>query len=328
MAHQVEQMAYSGKTPWHGLGTTLTESDRLNWQLVCEKAGLDYEVETVPVYTRESVTVNGQVEEYSEEIENQFLLRRTTDKEPYAIVTKNYHPLQNRHALEWFNPWIEAGMAKFETAGSLKSGAVIWALAEIDGLQADVVPGDKINRYVLLSNSHNKMHAANAGFTDIRVVCNNTLSQATSDINSKKLVRVKHTRGINENMVALRSTMDIMRQEFKASTEQFRKLAHHGFYRDDVVRLVKKIILDVEPEEKMSTRSENILEHILDCVKNSPGSNITPNTAWTAYNGINYYLLQESGTKSDKSNRLYSAWFGVNKAKDSNVLKELLTMAS
>jgi len=328
MAHEVENMVYFGQTPWHGFGSVLEEHERSDWEIVCEKSGLNWEVEKVPVYTRESVVVNGLTEEYSSEIPNQYLIRRATDKKPYAIVTKNYKPLDNRFALSWFNPWLKSGLAKFETAGSLKEGAVIWGLAKIEGLEADVIPGDTVKRYVLLSNSHNGVQAVRGGFTEIRVVCQNTLGMAHAQSDSNRLLRVKHSGNIEQNMINLRDTMDLIHQEFRANVDQYRKLAHHAFYKDDVVRLVKKVVLDIEPNEKLSTRSQNILEHILDCVKNSPGADAAPNTAWGAYNGINYYLLQESGTKSDKSNRLYSAWFGINKTKDQQVLNNLVALAA
>jgi len=49
MAHQIESMAFAGSTPWHGLGTPLTEDDLYNWQSACQKAGLDWTAETVPL---------------------------------------------------------------------------------------------------------------------------------------------------------------------------------------------------------------------------------------------------------------------------------------
>ena len=326
MAANVETMAYFGKTPWHGFGSVLEESDRKDWKLVCEKSGLGWKVETVPVFTREATEDGGDF--YHEQIDNQFLVRRETDKEPYAIVTKNFKPLQNEHALEWFQPWLDAGLAKFETAGALKNGAIIWALAEIDGMQADVIPGDELRRYVMLSNSHSGVQAVRGGWTNTRIVCNNTLSLAIQE-KDNKLMRIRHSSNMEQNLKVLRGTMDMIRQQFNADVEQYRKLAHHAFYRDDVVRLVKKVVLDIDdPKEELSTRSQNILDQILESVKNSPGADTAPNTAWQAYNGINYFLLNEAGTKGDKSNRLYSAWFGVNKTKDQKVLDTMLAMAS
>jgi len=40
MAHQVEQMAYVGRTPWHGLGNKLPEQQPL--EVWMEQAGLDW----------------------------------------------------------------------------------------------------------------------------------------------------------------------------------------------------------------------------------------------------------------------------------------------
>lgn len=327
MAAEVETMAYFGETPWHGMGSVLSESDRTNWELVCEKSGLNWEVEKVPLFTRETVVNNGIEDSYNLPVDDQFLVRRQTDKQQYGVLGNNFTILQNRDAFKWFQPWIESGLAKFETAGSLKQGAIVWAMAEIVGLQADVVPGDTITQRILLSNSHNGVQAVRGGFVQDRVVCRNTLNSAHNS-KASKLLRVKHSRHLADNMLTLQRSMDVVRQEFSANMEVYRKLARTGFYRDDVVKLVKKIVLDNDGSEKLSTRSENILEEILDSVRNSPGADAAPNTAWSAYNGVNYYLLYQSGTKVDKSNRLYSAWFGTNKNKDQNLLNALVDMSA
>ena len=49
MAHEVETMAYFGQLPWHGLGTALEEADLYDWPSASKKAGLDWEVELIPL---------------------------------------------------------------------------------------------------------------------------------------------------------------------------------------------------------------------------------------------------------------------------------------
>lgn len=317
MAHEVENMAYFGSTPWHGLGTVLEENDCKNWETVSEKAGLSWEVEKVKLQTMEETPI---------EADGHYLVRRKSDGKQYGTVKKNWEPLQNSDAFKWFQPWIDSGLARFETAGSLKEGRVIFALAEIIGVEADVIDGDRIKEYVMLSNSHDGSLAVRGGFTRVRVVCNNTLTEAHHS-ESSKLLRIKHTKKLGENMLAVRDTMDLIRGEFIANVEQYRKLAVSTISWDDVVRLVKKHVLEVDPTDpEMSTRNKNILDEVLDSVKTSPGADSAPRSMWQAYNGVNWFLLNKAGTKGEKSNRLHSAWFGPNKTKDGNFLNSLLKM--
>lgn len=47
MAHLVEQMAYVGDTPWHGLGQQLSRHQPLEvWQ---QQAGMNWHIEEAPV---------------------------------------------------------------------------------------------------------------------------------------------------------------------------------------------------------------------------------------------------------------------------------------
>ena len=43
MAHQIETMAYTGATPWHGLGNHLSEQQPI--QIWLKEAGMDWTIE-------------------------------------------------------------------------------------------------------------------------------------------------------------------------------------------------------------------------------------------------------------------------------------------
>ena len=44
MAHQIEQMAYVGQTPWHGLGNQLSPNQPI--EVWAKQAGMDWRIES------------------------------------------------------------------------------------------------------------------------------------------------------------------------------------------------------------------------------------------------------------------------------------------
>lgn len=49
MAHQVDSLAYFGAIPWHKLGTPMTDAERRSLPAAIERAGLDWNVEAIPL---------------------------------------------------------------------------------------------------------------------------------------------------------------------------------------------------------------------------------------------------------------------------------------
>jgi len=47
MAHLIEQMAYVGDTPWHGLGNQLTQNQPI--EIWAQQAGMDWRIESSDV---------------------------------------------------------------------------------------------------------------------------------------------------------------------------------------------------------------------------------------------------------------------------------------
>ena len=95
------------------------------------------------------------------------------------VVGRNWNPVQNYEAFDFFRQWIEEGDMEMHTAGSLMNGKLTWVLAKVNDT-FDVVPNDPIESYMLFSNPHQFGHSLNIRFTPIRVVCNNKLQVAVS----------------------------------------------------------------------------------------------------------------------------------------------------
>ena len=148
MSHEVEmvngqaQMAYAGEVPWHGLGTKVSTDLTPNQIMV--KAGLDWSVDKVPTYAKVGDT----------EVETgQEALVRSSDNKVLTQVGKNWYPVQNEEAFEFFSEYCLEGSMEMHTAGSLKGGKMVWGLAKVKGV-FEAVKGDPVEQFFLFSNPH------------------------------------------------------------------------------------------------------------------------------------------------------------------------------
>ena len=162
MAHELEivdgkaQMAYVGALPWHGLGTKV-EGDITPDQFQKE-AGQDRTVEKQDMYT-----VNGV------KIPNKQALVRTSDNTVLDTVGSGWNPVQNSEAFNFFQEYVMAGDMEMHTAGSLKDGQLVWALAKTNE-SFELFKGDVTENYFLFTNPHQFGKAINIRMTPIRVV--------------------------------------------------------------------------------------------------------------------------------------------------------------
>lgn len=321
MSANVETMAYVGATPWHGLGTAMEESDWYNLDSVIAKSGLDWEAEKVQLKTVDALTEfpDGQIVDH-------YAVRRKTDNRILGTVGPRYTILQNRKAFEWFEPFSKAKEAAFHTAGSLDEGSRIWILAKINRDPMVIVPGDEVEKYLLLSHSHDGTLAVRVGFTPIRVVCANTLAMAHGD-KASKLIRIKHSAKVETNLDNIRDTINLANKEFEATAEQYRKLANKDINKADLEKYVKTV-MGLEDEKEISTRSKNIMDEIVGLFETGKGNDMpgVKGTYWAAYNGITQYYTWDAGR--NESNRLNSLWFGPNANKNKEALETALQMAA
>jgi phage/plasmid-like protein (TIGR03299 family) len=300
MAHEVESLLYVGETPWHGLGTRFIEAPTLDEAIVA--AGLDWKVTTEPVLSQAG------------EILPALATRRSSDGRILGVVGPSYTPLQNLDAFKFFHPFIEMNEAQIETAGSLRMGQRVFILAKLKLDPMEIVKGDAVQKYVLLSNSHDGTLAVRVGFTPIRVVCANTMALA---INSKasQLIRVRHTKNVVQNLEDIREIMNLANAEFEATAEQYRLLAAKDINQADLEKYVKlvfntnKKILEAEGNVA-NLNNKRILNSVQPLFEKGRGNDLPQvrGTLWAAYNAVTEYLQYERG--EDKQVRLDQMWFG------------------
>lgn len=196
MAHQIEQMAYVGETPWHGLGNPLSPNQPI--EIWAQQAGMDWRIESSNVsYMAQNERGQSIIMPYEE----QRVLYRSDTHAPLSVVSQRFQEVQPREILEFYRDLTEQSGFELETAGVLKGGKKFWALART-GQSAALKGKDVSNGYMLLATACDGTLATTAQFTSIRVVCNNTLAIALKGQNSSAgVVKVPHSTRFDADKV-------------------------------------------------------------------------------------------------------------------------------
>lgn len=189
MAANVETMFYIREAPWHGLGRMVEEALTSKEALVA--AGLDW-----------NVTQKNVMTDYCNVIEGFRANLRESDGKVLGVVSDRYKIVQNTDAFTFTDSLIEHGVT-YETAGSLQEGKRIWLLAKLPDSYR--LADEKVEPYIVFSNSHDGSGAIKAAMTPVRVVCQNTLNIALSD--AKRIWSTVHTGDIMTKLDEARHTL-------------------------------------------------------------------------------------------------------------------------
>lgn len=309
MSANIDSMMAVGQTPWHGLGKVLPEGTRLSVEEAMTAAQLDWVVDTLPLFTEAGKRVPA------------YATFRSDNNATLGVVGERYRPLQNVEAFRFFQPFLDANEATFETAGALGNGEKVWVLAKLTNNPDMVIKKDDIvSKYILLSNSHDGTTAIRTGFTPIRVVCQNTLSIAHNNSQSK-LLKVKHTHSASATLQTIRETMNAIDSSFEATAEQYRYLADKQVGKKELEQYVKVVFNKAEEDE-----SKRLLEKVVPLFEAGKGADIAGTTWWGAYNAITEFTSWHRGRSQDT--RMQSLWFGQSKETNDRALETAMKMAA
>ena len=315
MAHELEmingeaQMAYraSQGKPWHGLGVPV--SDDMTPMEMMKVAGLDWEVEKVDTFYR----YKGDNHRTGQQA-----LVRSTDGKILTQVGEGWNPVQNAEAFDFFTDFVKAGDMVMDTAGSLKDGQIVWALADVrDGFS--LFNGDDVRGYLLFSNPHQYGKAIDIKFVMERVVCNNTLTVALAE-RGQPAVRVNHRSVFDADKV--KEILGLGHNKVEKFKEAAEFLGSKRYDDAMLQRFMAKVFGESTREDKILSRTA---EQAMEFVENQPGDHFRPGTWWNAYNAVTYMTDHKLCRSQDT--RLTAAWFGGNAKRKVDALDIALEMA-
>ena len=319
MSHQFDSGLFVNSDlsqEWHRLGTVVAEAPKTTAEAM-QLAGMDWNVEESPVITySDRDSAPGLVEGWK-------VLRRSDTRNTLHVCRDSWTPVQNSQAFEWFDPIIADGDAEISAAVSLQDGKRIAITAKIkDGIE-DVVNGDPIEAFLLLFNSHDGTLSLGIKFTNVRVVCANTLAIAlqgerktiSDDLTwNGKTARIRHTKSIHANLDAVRDALDIQRRAFRYSIEEYRAMAKVDLSSAAFDRYLSTVFQkQLEGDRKVTDLKQ--YEQLVQNFDNGIGADIkgVHGTLWGAYNAVTEWTTHQRSNSQDLEStrdRLNSLWFG------------------
>jgi phage/plasmid-like protein (TIGR03299 family) len=288
MAHNLNEnngkvsFAARGEKAWHGLGQYVSEA--MTSEQAIELGGLNYTVEKRPLYAPGWAGTMVEAEGHYGNV-------RTDNNEILGIVKGRYRIVQNKDAFGFFDTIIDRGEAIFETAGALGKGERIFVTAKLP--EDMLVRGEKVEKYIMLTNSHDGTSTIIAGFTPIRVVCNNTLTAALKNLDNK--VSISHTASAESRlkeasrvMGIASKYMDEVNMTFESMTTRKLSDLEMKYFIETVMKTSMK---EDKSDKEASTRMKNLVDQVYSFAISHPTQTTEAayRTLWGAYNGISGY---------------------------------------
>lgn len=309
--HLVQSMAYVGDTPWHGLGNQLSPKQPI--EVWARQAGMDWKIESADVrFIAGQASSNlGSIHAFPE----QRVLYRSDTKVPLSVVSSRYQVVQPREILEFYRDLTEVGGFELETAGVLKDGRKLWALART-GQSVSLKGRDEVNGYLLLATACDGTLATTAQFTSVRVVCNNTLQIALGD--SAGAVKVPHrsqfdAQAVKRQLGIAISSWDGFMVRMKALADRkVNDTAAEAFFR----RVLTYPATSGAPMPATNDSAIRVVQYLYAGRGKGAALVSASNTAWGLVNSITEYVDHHRRARSD-DNRRDAAWFGAG-----NVIKQ------
>jgi phage/plasmid-like protein (TIGR03299 family) len=314
MAHLVHTMAYTGTTPWHGLGNQLTGKQPLEVWL--REAGMEWDIASSPVLFHNADNLT--------RFQDAKVLYRSDSGAALSVVSNRYQVVQPREVLEFYRDLVDLGGFELETAGVLKGGRKLWALART-GQEILLKGNDQVKAYLLLATACDGTLATTAQFTSVRVVCNNTLQMATGD--SAGAIKVPHSTRFDADKV--KEQLGLGATAWQRFITDIRRLSDRPVNAFEARRYLVGVLGDTELPFHMQPNLKT-LNHVFDLYAGQgKGSTLTSasSTAWGLVNAVTQYVDHERRARTS-DNRLDSAWFGIGAGIKLKALANALKLAA
>lgn len=302
------------------LGTRITEN--VSGTEAFAVAGLDWQVERRPVAVMGD---DGWIED-----PDYVGIHRSDTGRRFQIAKRGYTPVDHSALANLFN--FLSGEVDIENVLSIRHGAKVYATASIRA-EGEVVPGDRVRRYIHAFNSHDGSCSFGVFFTDVRLACANQLAMLTK-VESRNAIdagcglKMKHTKSVLDFAQRLPEMIDLERQTFNKQLDGLRDLSGIKLTAELAKRVLEvtfkdKLSKPIRDRDSKEMRERTLIDlpeysHIREHCYGSSGLGMdmqgVHGTVYGLFNGITQCMTHDGGKSKNNLERnrarLESLWGG------------------
>jgi phage/plasmid-like protein (TIGR03299 family) len=287
-----------------------------------EIAGLNWTAEKRPVYF---LGADGPIQS-----RDHCSIVRSDNDQCLGIHGSGYTPVQNSALINLLDYLRED--IQIESVLAIRGGRKVFATASIS-TEGEVVPGDRIRRYIHLFNSHDGSSGFGAFFSDVRLFCANQLTHLTGKASTQAVsdgsgLRRKHTSSVTAFASSLPQLINLERRSFAQTLDQMRALTTVQLTPEIARRVLEATFADklATPIRDRTTDTkrprtladlpevETIRSHYAGSTGMGTQLEGVRGTAYALFNSITQFETHDAGRAKDETERararLESLWGG------------------
>ena len=293
MAHELEigangEVAFASlrEPAWHQLGTVF--EDEVTTGEMLKLAHLD----------NWNVRLEGLSfpEGYSSDKTHYFVCRTNPfahdQNDVLGIVGERYHTLQNEDLFTFGDNLLDGG-GRWETAGSIKGGRVVFGSLALDN-DITLDPNgraDKIENYLLINTSHDGSISIMASITPVRVVCANTLNLALgggigSNRKVKQSFKIRHTQTAEGRVQVAREALGLAQTYLDEFSVMANAMIETDVTKAEFDKIVALAYPAPEKDSKGSFKKHNDKIDLINDIYVGQYNDTISGTAWGTLNAL------------------------------------------
>ena len=335
MAHNLEEQdgqvafALRGAPAWHNLANRIfAQDENVTTATMLEEAKLNnWNVRLSDVAEHIPSTWRNTSDNFYVIRDNPF--DQGTDV--LSVVGKRYKTVQNEELFAFADNVLDNDSAKWESAGSIKKGKVVFGSLDIPREIVLDPQGinDKTKLYLIVWTSHDGSVAVQAAITPVRVVCQNTLNLAMRG--AKQSFKIRHTQTAEGRIVQARQALGLT----FAYADEFQKEAQELFQQSVTDKQFSDLIRNLYPKPELDKNGslkkwESKVVLLDDLYHNSPTNATIKGTAWGAFNALTERLDYFRSSRKGNNESLMASASGfdpVITAEKNKILKAVKALA-
>lgn len=279
---------------WENIGIKATSND---FDSLMHESGLDYLVETRPIYTNTDDSKIGKMI-----IPGRLATVRTDTNDTLGIVTDRYKICQNVDALDFVKFIDGINLIK---AGTYNQGAGCYLIGQLPEIE---VLHDTISPHIIFQNSHDGSGSIKSTICMLRIICQNQFIRSFAE--SPATIRLPHTGNLEEKIAVAKDQMvhvydHIQRYEDEANTLATKKVTPAVFNKI----LQHMFDINTENSDRKNKKLEEDREVFLQAYHADDNQNFI-NTKWGLINAYSDFITHaEPARKSNNWEEGRFIWY-------------------